>query len=489
MRVGIIDKNTYYQSRVCEIMNEKYQGELEIFPLSVEDISGIETNSYDMLLVDDENISDENIDLPIVYLSDEKDDLVRDEKVFIFRYNNVQMMHDLIYESKEALINIKEEKQKAEEEARQKAEEEARQKAEEEARQKAEEEARQKEEEEARQKAEEEARQKAEEEARQKAEEEARQKAEEEARQKAEEEARQKAEEEARQKAEEEERQKAEEEARQKAEEEARQKAEEEARQKAEEEQEAVHKEVEETTKDTEKESVEIDLSTIHCKVVTFMSLGGGMGSSTMAAGTAVYYAKAGKKVLYVNLKPFSKSGYFSITGTNISISDIIKSVEKNDGNENTLFNNICVNKSGVYTMDSFVNYSDISKFNYDFIMKYVMMVDKIGNYDVLILDMNASKGKEFEGILKVSSSICMVMDGSEYSNQKACKAISFIESIDLHLSDKVKIICNKFTNSPEVDRSIENKAIGGVAYIQNDNPLDVIDRIGSMRFLNLIIK
>ena len=377
MRVGIIDKNTYYQSRVCEIMNEKYQGELEIFPLSVEDISGIETNSYDMLLVDDENISDENIDLPIVYLSDEKDDLVRDEKVFIFRYNNVQMMHDLIYESKEALINIKEEKQKAEEEARQKAEEE----------------------------------------------------------------------------------------------------------------QEAVHKEVEETTKDTEKESVEIDLSTIHCKVVTFMSLGGGMGSSTMAAGTAVYYAKAGKKVLYVNLKPFSKSGYFSITGTNISISDIIKSVEKNDGNENTLFNNICVNKSGVYTMDSFVNYSDISKFNYDFIMKYVMMVDKIGNYDVLILDMNASKGKEFEGILKVSSSICMVMDGSEYSNQKACKAISFIESIDLHLSDKVKIICNKFTNSPEVDRSIENKAIGGVAYIQNDNPLDVIDRIGSMRFLNLIIK
>ena len=417
MRVGIIDKNTYYQSRVCEIMNEKYQGELEIFPLSVEDISGIETNSYDMLLVDDENISDENIDLPIVYLSDEKDDLVRDEKVFIFRYNNVQMMHDLIYESKEALINIKEEKQKAEEEARQKAEEEARQKAEEEARQKAEEEARQK------------------------------------------------------------------------AEEEARQKAEEEARQKAEEEQEAVHKEVEETTKDTEKESVEIDLSTIHCKVVTFMSLGGGMGSSTMAAGTAVYYAKAGKKVLYVNLKPFSKSGYFSITGTNISISDIIKSVEKNDGNENTLFNNICVNKSGVYTMDSFVNYSDISKFNYDFIMKYVMMVDKIGNYDVLILDMNASKGKEFEGILKVSSSICMVMDGSEYSNQKACKAISFIESIDLHLSDKVKIICNKFTNSPEVDRSIENKAIGGVAYIQNDNPLDVIDRIGSMRFLNLIIK
>ena len=457
MRVGIIDKNTYYQSRVCEIMNEKYQGELEIFPLSVEDISGIETNSYDMLLVDDENISDENIDLPIVYLSDEKDDLVRDEKVFIFRYNNVQMMHDLIYESKEALINIKEEKQKAEEEARQKAEEEARQKAEEEARQKAEEEARQKAEEEARQKAEEEARQKAEEEARQKAEEEARQKAEEEARQKAEEEARQK--------------------------------AEEEARQKAEEEQEAVHKEVEETTKDTEKESVEIDLSTIHCKVVTFMSLGGGMGSSTMAAGTAVYYAKAGKKVLYVNLKPFSKSGYFSITGTNISISDIIKSVEKNDGNENTLFNNICVNKSGVYTMDSFVNYSDISKFNYDFIMKYVMMVDKIGNYDVLILDMNASKGKEFEGILKVSSSICMVMDGSEYSNQKACKAISFIESIDLHLSDKVKIICNKFTNSPEVDRSIENKAIGGVAYIQNDNPLDVIDRIGSMRFLNLIIK
>ena len=441
MRVGIIDKNTYYQSRVCEIMNEKYQGKLEIFPLSVEDISGIETNSYDMLLVDDENISDENIDLPIVYLSDEKDDLVRDEKVFIFRYNNVQMMHDLIYESKEALINIKEEKQKAEEEARQKAEEEARQKAEEEARQKAEEEARQKEEEEARQKAEEEARQKAEEEARQKAEEEARQK------------------------------------------------AEEEARQKAEEEQEAVHKEVEETTKDTEKESVEIDLSTIHCKVVTFMSLGGGMGSSTMAAGTAVYYAKAGKKVLYVNLKPFSKSGYFSITGTNISISDIIKSVEKNDGNENTLFNNICVNKSGVYTMDSFVNYSDISKFNYDFIMKYVMMVDKIGNYDVLILDMNASKGKEFEGILKVSSSICMVMDGSEYSNQKACKAISFIESIDLHLSDKVKIICNKFTNSPEVDRSIENKAIGGVAYIQNDNPLDVIDRIGSMRFLNLIIK
>ncbi|MBQ3665823.1 MAG: AAA family ATPase [Lachnospiraceae bacterium] len=476
MRVGICDKNAYYQKRVCEIMNEKYQGEMEIVPLSANEISEIKNDSYDLLLVGDESI-EENANVPVVYLSDENTGLVRDTKVLIFRYNNVQMMHEAIYEAKEAFITVKEEQQRIEKE---KAEEEARLKAEEEARLKAEEEARLKAEEEARLKAEEEARLKAEEEARLKAEEEARLKAEEEARLKEEEEARIKAEEEARLKAEEEARLKAEEEARIKAEEEARLK-EEEAKIKAE-------NEAKELITET-KENVDIDLSNLHCKVATFVSLGGGMGSSTMAAGTAVYYAKSGKKVLYVNLKPFSKSGYFNITGVNISISDIIKSVEKNDGNENALFKNICVNKWGVYTMDSFVNYSDIRKFDWDFLKKFLMMVDKIGNYDILILDMNASVGSYFEEILKISSSICIVMDGSPYSNQKACKAIAILESINMRLSDKVKIICNKFANSPEVDRSIENKAIGGVAYIHSDNPQELIDKIGSMRFLNLIIK
>ena len=420
MRVGICDKNAYYQKRVCEIMNEKYQGEMEIVPLSANEISEIKNDSYDLLLVGDESI-EENANVPVVYLSDENTGLVRDTKVLIFRYNNVQMMHEAIYEAKEAFITVKEEQQRIEKE-----------------------------------KAEEEARLKAEEEARLKAEEEARLKAEEEARLKAEEEARIKAEEEARLK-----------------EEEAKIKAENEAK---------------ELITET-KENVDIDLSNLHCKVATFVSLGGGMGSSTMAAGTAVYYAKSGKKVLYVNLKPFSKSGYFNITGVNISISDIIKSVEKNDGNENALFKNICVNKWGVYTMDSFVNYSDIRKFDWDFLKKFLMMVDKIGNYDILILDMNASVGSYFEEILKISSSICIVMDGSPYSNQKACKAIAILESINMRLSDKVKIICNKFANSPEVDRSIENKAIGGVAYIHSDNPQELIDKIGSMRFLNLIIK
>ena len=407
MRVGIYDKNEHYVRRVCEIMNEKYLEDMELVPLKDMKNNGLNGASFDVLLINLNNTSGQgNIikhetKIPVVYLSEEQGEPVRDGKVYIFKYNDAQTMHASILESVTLAVNLKNEAERREKE-RQEAERRERE----------------------------------------------------------------------RQEAERRERERQETERRER------------------ERQEAERREKEHQVEQQEQESLEdINLSGINTKVITYMSLGGGMGSSTVAAGTASYFAKIGKRVLYINLKPFNGTGYLSSKGENISLKDIIEDIQHGCANTEALFNNICISQMGVYILDNFKENFDMEKLNKHILAKLILQADSIGKFDIVIFDIHASWTQWVSRVLELSDKICIVADGSEFCNTKLQNVFSLLNDGDRLFWQKTAVIYNKYKTMPKVAQYVEAKVMGGIGYMDSEKPQDVINRMLNMKFLNNLIK
>ena len=63
-------------------------------------------------------------------------------------------------------------------------------------------------------------------------------------------------------------------------------------------------------------------------KILTFVSFGGGNGSSTVAAAFAIYASKHGKKVLYLNLEQFGSAEDFFQGEGQFDFSDVIYTIK-----------------------------------------------------------------------------------------------------------------------------------------------------------------
>ena len=60
------------------------------------------------------------------------------------------------------------------------------------------------------------------------------------------------------------------------------------------------------------------------CKVISFTSISGGTGSSTVAAACARNYAGKGRKVLYLNLESFGSADVFFDADGKADMSDVV---------------------------------------------------------------------------------------------------------------------------------------------------------------------
>lgn len=227
----------------------------------------------------------------------------------------------------------------------------------------------------------------------------------------------------------------------------------------------------------------------LQSRLITYVSLGGGMGSSTIAAGTAVHFAKSGKRVLYLCLKPFMSSGYFKVNENNISIEDIIRDIEGKQGNIVGIFGEIEKDTSNVSVLNNYRNVEKIYGSNEGEIKRMLSMIDKTKAYDIIVVDMNFSTLDYAKAILDKSTQICLVMDGTEQSNSKVLKYMQYVETIDSQLLSKIRIIFNKFKVMPKMDKAIEDKTIGGVNYNEGKSTQDIIHKLSGMRFFDDIIR
>jgi len=222
----------------------------------------------------------------------------------------------------------------------------------------------------------------------------------------------------------------------------------------------------------------------VKSKMITYFSLGGGMGSSVVAMGTAAHFAKMNKKILYLNLKPFA-AGYFSAENEGVSLEMLTEDIEGKKGNLNHLLDSMALDSSGVFLLNHNGDLNRLNQMPSNEFETLFQLLDQTEKFEWMIMDVQMTSADYLQAVLKHSSIICIVLDGSSDSMKRFAKMTAYLNKVDSQYMDKIKIIYNKYRTMPNVGKEIQSKVAGGIGYIESGSPQDVLNKVANMKFLD----
>lgn len=233
-------------------------------------------------------------------------------------------------------------------------------------------------------------------------------------------------------------------------------------------------------------EGIHID-SEKSAKIITFATPCGGVGSSTITAAFAIKLLEFGKRVLYLNLEQFgSADAFFSGEGQS-NFGDVIYALKSKKVNlgmklESTVKKDHC----GVFFYSPAQTALNMNELNEEDIQKLLNDLRISGSYDYIVIDADFGFDKRFQELVKQSSSIVLVSDGSEISNQKLLRAYQAYKILDQqnetnHLS-KMALLYNKFSNKTSMTvPEVEITVLGGVHKFEHATTAQIIKQIDMM--------
>lgn len=224
--------------------------------------------------------------------------------------------------------------------------------------------------------------------------------------------------------------------------------------------------------------------------IYTFVSASGGTGSSTIAAAVSINAAKAGKKVLYLNLEKFGNVNVFFRAEGNGNLSEAIYAIKSRKSN---LFlkleSNIKTASNGVSFFDNCKNSFDIMELTKEDINQFIFHLTSSKLFDCIVIDCDFEISDMVIEIFKMSSVIYFVNDGSVISNEKFMNVYNTLEIYEqqheIRILDKITVFYNKFRN--KTSTMIENndiKIVGGIKMYDGASAEQIITEISSMSVL-----
>lgn len=230
--------------------------------------------------------------------------------------------------------------------------------------------------------------------------------------------------------------------------------------------------------------------------VLSFVSAGGGDGSSSVAAGCAKYLAGVGKKVLYLNLEQFgSSSVFFEADGTS-DLSDIILAIRNNKANLTLKLESFVKHDvSGVYFFESCKMAFDVMEINPNDMQRLLHELKALGKYDYIIIDMDFNFNDREVEVMKESYRIVFVNSGMEISNLKLKKVLDAIAIFEqenrINIIPKINMIYNKFDSRASKLLSLpEIEELGGIKIFDEKDTKQVVQNISENKiFENFIVE
>jgi len=176
--------------------------------------------------------------------------------------------------------------------------------------------------------------------------------------------------------------------------------------------------------------------------ISVFASPAGGVGSSTMAAAYALTLARAGRRVLYLNLELFGRSDVFFTGSGQETLSDVL-----------------FVLKSGKLNLP--MKLESAVRESADGVEEDLKRMLKElragGHYDHIILDMDFALDGRMLHAFQEAYAIVLVSDGMAVANTKMMRAFEALRMIDeqrdLRILSKLYLVYNKFSN--KVSRAV----------------------------------
>lgn len=230
------------------------------------------------------------------------------------------------------------------------------------------------------------------------------------------------------------------------------------------------------------------------CRLIAFSSPCGGVGTTAMAAGCAVHFSEAGKRVFYLNIEQFSSSGAFFSGEGKFCMDDVIYAIKSKKTNLELKMES-CAKQdaSGVFFFDPPKLALELAELSGDELIEMINALRGSGRYDAVILDMDFSLDHKALSIFRQSDVLVWVGDGSESSNQKIAQAHRAMQVLDQqssdYLTDKLMILYNKFSNKTGhilTDPEIKNP--GGVPRLEHATPLQVRAHLSKQQFFDNIL-
>lgn len=229
-------------------------------------------------------------------------------------------------------------------------------------------------------------------------------------------------------------------------------------------------------------------------KIIAFCSPCGGVGTSSMAASAAKYFAAKNNKTLYLNFEKFGSPDLFFNGEGQFDMSDIIFALKSKKTNLSLKLES-CVKQdvSGVYFYSQPKVALDVHELKTEDIIRLISEVKLTGAYDYIILDLDFTINIEELNIVRQSHSIVWVSDGSEIANTKVFRAYESLNIIDQNndssIMNRISLLYNKFSN--KTGKSIDNlniKSIGGAPRYEHATTTQVIEQLCKLEVFNKII-
>lgn len=229
-------------------------------------------------------------------------------------------------------------------------------------------------------------------------------------------------------------------------------------------------------------------------KVIVFASPCGGVGTSSVAAACATYFANNKKRALYLNLEAFGSADLFFSADGLFDMSDIIFALKSKKANLAMKLES-CVKQSasGVYFFSQAKVALDMLELSADDVMRFISELKLLGAYDYIIIDTAYSMSEDMIKLYKQAHALVWVSDGTEVSNNKihrAYEALSIKEqNAEAALTNRMCLAYNKFSSKTgKTIGDIGIKNIGGAPVYMHASVGQVVEQISTMNMFENII-
>ncbi len=185
--------------------------------------------------------------------------------------------------------------------------------------------------------------------------------------------------------------------------------------------------------------------------IYTFVSSGGGAGGSTAAAAFSMSLASGNNRVIYINLERFGSSTQFFECEGSLAMSDVVYAIRggKSDLTQR-IKETIRCDETGVHFIESFRLAQEVSELKSGDIKELLAVLTAELHFDYVVVDVDLSIESTGMALLKGSSALVLVSDGTDAS---AGKFERIMDSLDIAFAREeinppaMFLLYNKFSN------------------------------------------
>ena len=224
---------------------------------------------------------------------------------------------------------------------------------------------------------------------------------------------------------------------------------------------------------------------------IAFVSAGGGVGSSSMAAACALNFTQRGLNTLYLNLEKLGSADRFFTGEGSLNFSDVIFALKsKKAGLSLKLESCVKQDRHKVFFYSEAKTALDMTELSFEETKELLTIIKQSGTYSSIIIDLDFSIEKDYLNFYNSFDHIVMVSDGSDICNEKTMRAIQAITMLeqysDLRLTGKMSIVYNKFSNKHcKLISDLDMRELGGAPRFESTDINRIIEQIATLDIFN----